>query len=92
MENNYSSINQPQQYISNQRVSTIQNDTSKIQRKHRIFDNKPSSVSPNKTTNAQPILNNGLLQSTKVINPAIRTHTEPTQQPTISLATKQGTQ
>ncbi len=88
VENNYSSSNQPQQYTSNQRISPIQNDTSKIQRKHRIFD-KPSSISPNKVNSNQPILPNGLLQSTKVINPSIRTNVEAV---TISLATKTGGQ
>lgn len=68
---NYSSVNpNPQQ----QRISPLPNDTSKVQRKHRIFDNKGSSVSPNKiVTTSQYNNSNNVFQSTKIVNPAIRT-------------------
>ena len=73
MENNYSSINQ--QFNSQQSASPHPNDTSKMQRKHRIFDNnKGSSVSPNNkvsnSSHVQPY--NNLLQSTKLINPSLK--------------------
>lgn len=84
LENNYSSINQ--MHNPHLRVSPHPNDTSKIQRKHRIFDNTNkggSSISPNNklptstpnNTNANPapIVSASLFQSTKVVNPAIRT-------------------
>ncbi len=76
MENNYSSINQ--QFNSQQRASPHPNDTSKMQRKHRIFDNnKGSSVSPNNkvsnSSHVQPY--NNLLQSTKLINPSLKPKT-----------------
>lgn len=64
---NYSSLNHNQQ----QRVSPLPNDTSKVQRKHRIFDNKGTSVSPNKVTANSQYSN--VFQSTKIVNPAIRT-------------------
>lgn len=99
LENNYSSINQ--NHNPNQRaVSPLPNDnnSSKIQRKHRIFDNtnKGSSISPNNKVhpNPQPVPPpQALVQSSKLVNPAIRTkpfsETEPPEQPvTISLATR----
>lgn len=64
-----------------------------MQRKHRIFDNKGTSVSPNKVT-ANSQYSNNVFQSTKIVNPAIRTRPaetidqDPQQQVTISLATK----
>ena len=64
---NYSSLNHNQQ----QRVSPLPNDTSKVQRKHRIFDNKGTSASPNKVTANSQYSN--VFQSTKIVNPAIRT-------------------
>jgi hypothetical protein len=90
MENNYSRSNQP--FSSQQRASLHPNpnDTSKMQRKHRIFDsNKGSSVSPNNKVSTS----SNLLQSTKLINPSLKqkTSSEPEpvlQQATISLATK----
>jgi hypothetical protein len=103
VENNFysSNNNQPQ---PNQRATIIQNnqnDNSKIQRKHRIFDNanKGSSISPNKPSNSANAnvqgysSTGGVFQSTKIVNPAIRTkpltESEPVQQQvTISLATK----
>ncbi len=76
LENNYSSINQ--NHNPNLRISPLPNDnnSSKIQRKHRIFDNtnKGSSVSPNNKVHANPQPQPApLMQSSKLVNPAIRT-------------------
>lgn len=104
LDQNYSSV-QPKQganptssnFISSNHIAGNPNDSSKVNRKHRIFDNsskQTSSISPNPKSvsplNAQPYTNNNApLYSTKVINPLKPKEPEVERPPTISLATRQ---
>lgn len=91
---NFSSINPQKASVT---ANDNKNDNSRVNRKHRIFDNtnKVSSVSPNHKTvspNTEPYNNtNGPLHSTKVINPTVKVKVpqpETQKQATLSLAAK----